>query len=532
MENSKGMDAEELLRRYQSGTRDFRSIILCEANLSRVNLSQANFSQAILSITNFSGSDLSEVNLSQAKLNVAKLSGANLTQADLSEAILNVANLIRADLSQAILTNASLIRSELVRANLSHAIGVGSNLSEADLRETSLRQANFYQANLKGANFRDANLVASNLERTNLHAADLSRADLRGANLCNAELRQANLSQANLSGANLRGANFRWADLNGANLTGANLEQAKLSGASLYGANLSYASLLNSVLIHADLTQAQLTGADLTGAELTGAALTGAKLYEVSRFGVKAEEITCDWVDLSPNGDRTQVLRFTPQQAQLFFNAVCPQVEISVDASLDLNAHCALANAYRYLLEQYPVFNSGPSIDVSSRRTVISFRVDTEEQLLLTAYIVILPFKDATYTQGIIKTLVQMLQPENYPQLSAKLSHQLIQLGTETQEKIQQLGNVELPSQLKNEIQGCPAFFQSPTRTILKNFQGQSLKIYSHPQFGRSLLNVPELLHLPQATEKDYVKMITPSLEQLIDFLKRSDSIEINSKLN
>lgn len=530
MGNSKGMDAEELLRRYRSGTRDFRSIILCEANLSRVNLSGANFSQAILSITNLSGANLSQANFSQAKLNVAKLSGANLAQADLSEAVLNVANLIRADLSEAILSGASLIRSELVRANLNDALGVGINLSEADLRETSLRQANLSHANLKGANLRDANLVASNLERANLHAADLSRADLRGANLCNAELRQANLSQANLSGANLRGANFRWADLNGANLTGANLEQGRLSGASLYGANLSYTSLLNSILIHADLTQAQLIGADLTGAELTGAALTGAKLYEVSRFGVKAEEITCDWVDLSPNGDRTKVLRFTPQQAQRFFNAVCPQVEISIDTPLDLDAHCTLATTYRYLLKQYPVFHSGPSIDVSSRRTVISFRIDTEEQLLLTAYIVIVPFKDATETQAIIQTLLQMLQLEHCPDPRVPVSHQLMQLGTEIQQQIQQLGDVKLPAQMKSEIQDSRSFFQSPTRTILKNFRGQSLKIYSHPKFGRSRLNVPELLKLPQATPKDYVKMVTPSLEQLIDFIQCCDSVNFNSK--
>ncbi|MEA5539178.1 pentapeptide repeat-containing protein [Limnoraphis robusta Tam1] len=522
-----GMNAEELIQSYQSGARDFSAILLCEANLSRAVLSGANFSQAVLSITNLSGANLSEANLSRAKLNVAKLSGANLSQANLNGAVLNVANLIRADLSHATLINASLIRSELIRADLSYAILTSANLSEADLREATLRQVDLRQANLNNANLRDAVLIASNLEGTSLHAADLSRADLRGANLVNAELRQVNLSQANLSGANLKGANLRWADLNGADLRGANLEQARLSGASLYGADLSHASLLYTNLIHADLTQANLTGADWTGADLTGAALTGAKLYDVSRFEVKADEITCDWVDVSPNGDGSQVLRFSAQEAYQFFNATSPMVEISIDAALDADAHCALADAYRYIFRHSPMINRPPSIEVSSRRTTLSFRIERDEQLFPTAYVVILPFQDAVPTQQSIRNLVQMLGSENFISLSVRHSHQIGKLVSEIKQQLDQISDLKLRSQSLSQPESTQAFFASPTRTTLRNFHNRTLKIHSHPQFGRSLLNVPELINSSGYSQEKYFEMMAPSLENLADFLTFSNQVEM-----
>ncbi|MDY7024352.1 MAG: pentapeptide repeat-containing protein [Cyanobacteriota bacterium] len=517
------MNAEELIQSYKSGTRDFSAILLCEANLSRANLSNSNFSQAVLSITNLSGADLSGANLESAKLNVAKLSGANLHKANLNNAVLNVANLIRIDLTDASMVNASLIRSELVRANLSRAILTGINFTEADLREASLRQVDLRHANLKSANLRDTAIIASNLENINLHGADLSRADLRGCNLANAELRQANLSQANLSGANLKGANLRWADLNGADVSGANLEQARLSGASLYGANLSQANFLETNLIHADLTSANLTEADLTGADLTGAALTGAKLYKVSRFDLQADEITCDWVDMSPNGDGTQVVRFTPEEAYQFFNATSPMVEITIDAPLDANAHCALADAYRCLMSQTSIIESPPSIEVSFRRTTLSFRIEKDEQLFSTAYVVILPFIDAAPTQQAIEKLVEMLEPGNFTESNAKHKSQNKKLATDIQQQLQIIKKLKLSVEPSSDKEKTKAFFTSPTRTILSNFHSRTLKIYSHPQFGRSLLNLPELITSSGYSPEKYFEMMAPSLDNLTDFLMLLD---------
>ncbi len=514
------MQAEELLSNYRSGVRDFSAILLCEANLSRVNLSQANLSQAILSITNLSGANLSGVDLSYAKLNVSKLSGANLSKAKLNGAILNVANLIRAHLNDANLADASLIRAELVRADLDDAIMTGANLSEADLREATLRRANLFQGNLNAANLRGAILTQCNLEQANLHGADLSRADLRGANLANAELRQVNLSQANLSGANLRGANLRWVDLNGANLTGADLEQAKLSGANLHGAKLGHSNLQNAILIHADLTLASLINADWTGADLTGALLTGAKLHNVSRFDLKAEEITCDWVDLSPNGDGTKISHLGGKQAYRFFNATAPTLEIEIDAPLDANANCALANAIRHIMRHFPIIKDCPSIRVSHRRTLLSFRIERDENLFISAYVGILPFKDAASVRSAVDQLLGMLTPDNCHQLNVQLSHQIVNLGVRMTQQIRQFGNIALPPLLEAELEVEKGFFQSPTRVILKNAEDQSLTLYRHPLFGRRYMDVPELAEISRMSPASKDNQNHSIQNQLIEFMK------------
>lgn len=513
------MDAEELLKKYAAGERDFTAILLCEANLSRVNLSGANFSEAILSLTNMSGANLSDVNFRKAKLNVARLSGANLSKANLSGAILNVANLIRADLNSADLSEATLIRAELIRADMSNASLSGANLSEADLREATLRQANLEQADLSGAHLRGSSLVSANLERANLHRADLNRADLRGVNLSNAELRQANLSQANLSGADLRGANLRWADLNGADLTGADLDEARLSGANLYGANLSSANLLNAILVHADLTQANLIRADWVGADLTGAALTGAKLYGVSRFGLKADDITCDWVDLSPNGDRSQVQRFTPEESHKFFNATPPTVQIIIDRPLEPDANFALAATYRQIAQQYAGLSHPPSIEVNPRRTILSFSIENDEQLFSTGYVGILPFNDAASTQKNIITILRMLQPQNSNNLGVRVSNRVAQLSVSLTQTIRKMGELKIQPILQ-ENEAVSSFFKAPTQTVLTNSSAQSLTIYHHPDFGRHLMVLPGLSKNSTTPSIKAQKFTMPPINMVVDFIK------------
>jgi Pentapeptide repeats (8 copies) len=103
---------------------DSSSIVsLSDADLNKINLSQANLYKADLRQTY-----LVQANLSGARLSKADLINANLSRADLSGAILNNSNLSRADLSGAILSGADLINANLSRANLSRA-----NLSEANL---------------------------------------------------------------------------------------------------------------------------------------------------------------------------------------------------------------------------------------------------------------------------------------------------------------------------------------------------------------------------------------------------------------
>ncbi|MGB3511674.1 MAG: pentapeptide repeat-containing protein [Microcoleaceae cyanobacterium] len=469
------MDSEKILQKYAAGERNFTGIILCEANLSRVNLNQVNFSQAVLNLTNFSGANLSEANLSGAKLNVARLTGINLTHAKLNGTTLNVTNLIQANLTGAELIEAKLIRAELIRANLTNANLKGSNLTEADLRESTLIQANLQLVDLTSARLRGSSLANANIERANLHRADLSKTDLTGANFSNAELRQAKLCLSNLSKANLKGANLRWADLTGANLSNANLDSAILSGVNLYGANLQNANLSNAVLVHADLTNTNLINISWRGADLTAATLTGSKLYGVSRFSITAQDITCDWVDMSANGDGSKIINFTPETSKKFFNATQPIVKIVVNLPLDPNTHVALAAIYRQIYRQNNHFNLPPNIEVNSRRTILSFRLEKDEDLLATAYVMIYPFKESTLIQNYFLELIENIYPNYSRNLDVRTSNRFAKIRVslnQVKRIISALRTIDSQKKLLSLN-----FFNSQIQIITINSLGQEFNI-------------------------------------------------------
>ncbi|MEA5596802.1 pentapeptide repeat-containing protein [Rivularia sp. UHCC 0363] len=513
------MTVDELLEKYQKGCTDFRNIQLPEANLCGVKLSGVDFSHANLSVVNLSGAYLTKANLSCAKLNVARLSGAHLEGANLTEASLNVANLIRANLSHAQLVRASLIQSELIRADFSRANLLEANLSNADLREATLRHAVLRNANLNQACLRGASLVAANLERATLNTADLVRADLSGANLREAELRQVNMFRANLSGANLSDANLRWADLRGANLSWADLSGAKLSGANLAGADLSNANLTNTSFVHADLTEAKLIQAEWVGADLTGATLTGAKLYATSRFGLKTEAMICEWVDLSQLGDRSIIHHLNAEDSGEFFNETPPTVRIIIDRPLDPEANFALAGAYFQITKKYLGLKQPPSMEIGRRRTVFTFRADSDESLFPIAYMAVLPFKDAAATQKNIYLAIEMIASQDK-------NGQLI-----TIQQMQQLNNLlEQAKANANSIKDATKileiaarlnFFQAPTQTILTNTSAKNLTIHDSPHFGKRLIDHPQIeADLYEDELSELSKSRQPSINAIADFFK------------
>ena len=518
------MTIEELLEQYAAGVLNFSGVDLAEANLSGAKLSGVNLSDANLSIVNLSGANLSEANLSNAKLNVARLRGANLSSAILNNASLNVANLIRADLGRAQLRGASLIRAELIRADLSRADLLEADLTSADLREATLRQANLRHANLSESVLRGASLTGANLEMANLNATDLSRSDISGANLRDAELRQANLSHANLSGADLSGANLRWADLSGANLRWADLSGAKLSGATLIGADLSNANLTNTILIHANLTQAKLIKAEWIGADLTGATLTGAKLYATSRFGLKTEGMICEWVDLSPRGDRSIIQNFHSEDSRDFFNETPPTIRIIVDAALEYEANFALAGAYYQIAQEYRGLKQPPSVESGRRRTVFTFHVDSDEALFAIAYIVILPFLDAASTQKNISSMVEMINSEvvaNQDLKSLKFPHLVKQLNLLVEQAMSQATTIK---QMKKNIEVAAKlnFCKASTQIILTNSSAHTLIVHDHPNFGKRFINRSALnASAYDDISNESIKYdILPSLNMVIDFVQ------------
>ncbi|MGC1247890.1 MAG: pentapeptide repeat-containing protein, partial [Spirulinaceae cyanobacterium] len=422
------MKAIELAKRYTSGIRDFTGVDLKEQNLSSINLSGANLTEANLNAANLNGAILKRTNLSYAQLNVAIISNS----ADLSD------------------------------ANLSH-----SSLSQANLQGACLNRTNLEKANLNGANLRRSELISANL---------------RGA-----ELRQTALNRAKLSGCDLRGANLRWADLQGADLSWADLQGAKLSGANLVGANLSNANLRNTSLVHANLTQANLMEADWIGADLTGATLTGAKLYGVSRFGLKTEGLVCEWVDLSSDGDRRQIHKFTPEKLKSFFEETLPTVQINIDAHLDFNANLALAAIYRQISLVHPGLSQPPTIEVKGRKTTLKFRVDSNDQLFIIAYLAVFPFSDAIATRHNLINIVHNLQSQNLDKVNQQKRQGMQQLGKTLIQVIRTLKSVEV-HRLDSLLAQSASFFQAPTHIILTNSSSQKMDLYRHPNFGKRWL--------------------------------------------
>ncbi len=511
------MIIEELQEKYAAGERNFTNLNLFEANLAGMNLSGVNLSGVNLSIANLSGTNLTNSNLSKAKLNITKLNGAHLSGTNLNGADLNVANLVLVNLKRAQLIGAKLIRAELIRAQLSGANFSLADLSGASLVEATLRKTNLSGANLKGANLRFAFITESNLIEANLEGADLSGADLSGSDLSGAELRKSNLTGANLNGANLSGANLRWAVLTGAQMNCVNLSDAKLSGADLSRANLFQANLLNASLVHVNLSSACLIEVDWIGADLTGANLTGAKIFGTSRLGIKTEAVTCDWLDLSPNGDQPQVYTLNTLKIKSFFHETLPKVKIIVDTRLDISSHYALAATYYQISKYLPDINQPPCIEVNSCRTIISFSMNSDEKIFAVAYITVLPFLDGYKTQENIIKIMKILNSHDFNSLTPIVAKIIRQLSTVLNKSIQQVNKINKDKVLLKFCRGVQ-FFQTPTKITVINSSGKNFHVYHHPRFGKRIVN-----KVSKSTEGE-VRIQVPqtvpySINTIIDFI-------------
>ncbi|HEY9301088.1 MAG TPA: pentapeptide repeat-containing protein, partial [Phormidium sp.] len=326
---------------------------------------------------------------------------------------------------------------------------------------------------------------------------------------------QANLSFCNLSGANLSGTNLRWVDLRGANLRWADLSDAKLSGANLIGADLSNANLHNASLVHADLREARLIHADWTDANLSGANLTGAKLYSVSRFGLKTEGMICEWLDLSPDGDRTQICRLNPEEVRKFFHQTLPTIQIIIDAPLDHESHVVLATTYYKIAQNNPALFSPPSIKVGRRRTLLTFAMENDNQLFCAAFAAILPFADSEPTQRNIVQFLQMLQADD-----SNIKQQKIQeISSYLTQRLSQTFQIKLMKPALN-IPKRLKFFQAHTQTVLCNSSEQHLSLYNHPNFGKHWVKSSSFVDPDHITSFKSVKSPFPESSIIFDFVK------------
>jgi hypothetical protein len=251
-----------------------------------------------------------------------------------------------------------------------------------------------------------------------------------------------------------------------------------------------------------------LINADWVGADLTGATLTGAKLYLVPRFGIVADEISCEWIDLSPSGDRTQIQHFnSPSESKKFLNQQPGLVQIAVDALLNHEANRFLAAAYYQISQQYPPMSSPPNIEIGYRRTTLTFRFESDVHLLPAAFLAILPFSEAVQTQKNIVAIGKTIQVQD---LEKK---RIVQLCTALNAAINNLTEVKKALPAPNPGPEMK-FFQSPNQTVLISSRQQSLTVQSHPNFGK------------RGGNSKQNKFSLPGDKKIVDFLASFDYVD------
>jgi hypothetical protein len=110
------VEAQELIRRYQAGQRDFVLLSLPGSDLCGADLYHANLSGSDLRQADFSEANLVGARMRRVDLGGANLRGANLSGADLGAADLNGADLRGADLSYANLERTKVSPEQLAEA--------------------------------------------------------------------------------------------------------------------------------------------------------------------------------------------------------------------------------------------------------------------------------------------------------------------------------------------------------------------------------------------------------------------------------
>jgi uncharacterized protein YjbI with pentapeptide repeats len=130
------------------------------------------------------------------------------------------------------------------------------------------------------------------------------------------DARELDLSHASAADAYWARVDFSYADFYHANLTEASFREAVLHGSQFREANLSKAVLIGADCKKANFKLADLRNADLTGADLVEAEFEETKVYGAILSGAISGKNKDTWVDNSPAGDRSAMIKVREWLAQ------------------------------------------------------------------------------------------------------------------------------------------------------------------------------------------------------------------------
>lgn len=262
------MNAEEFLRRYESGERDFSKIVLRGIQLNHLDLSGINLSQAWLESTCLMATNLSNANISGANLRFCYLGSANLTNANLSNSQIEATNFNESNLTNADLTKTLLCDSILVMTNLTEA-----TIQECKLAGSFCRQAIFTNANwdwnYADVIFHETILPNGDIESYNYHPSEAIESFQKrydsGERIFTFESGGLDLTGIRLSGSVLRfwltESELRYADLRNCNFESSRIQTSFFGFADLSGAVFKEAGLADNSFITVNLSDASFEGA-------------------------------------------------------------------------------------------------------------------------------------------------------------------------------------------------------------------------------------------------------------------------------
>jgi uncharacterized protein YjbI with pentapeptide repeats len=206
------MNAEEFLKRYEEGERNFSGADLRGAKLGHAVFQDVDLSNSNLENVDLSWSELGSVDFSGSNLRNIYLEGAQwyrlrIREADMSGARLDHTNIENCDLTASTFNSIRAFQSCMDECDLANSI-----FRNADLHEFSFRKSNLVNSDMSGAVLADLGWYQANFSNVNLSQCFVV-ACLANVSLENTDLRESILylsaeefSRLNLEGSNWAGA--------------------------------------------------------------------------------------------------------------------------------------------------------------------------------------------------------------------------------------------------------------------------------------------------------------------------------------
>ena len=188
-------------RRNSTSSRTSRNSRSAASKYSRANSRRTNMSSTSTSVSKASKAPAKPVKISAQEIIKSYASGRK----DFGLKDLGMQDLQKADLSDSKFHGSKLVRTNFQGADLSQSNFTDSDMRQAMLRNADLTRAFFNNVNLEGVDLRGANLSYANFKNTRLKSVNLCGANLSNTNLTKEQLEEAKTNWMTIMPSGKRG---------------------------------------------------------------------------------------------------------------------------------------------------------------------------------------------------------------------------------------------------------------------------------------------------------------------------------------